>query len=402
MFLGRVAEVDYVAPWTSSCDQRLRMLRRRGATRRVAYLYEAPDTSTFRYRVHNMIEALALTRPEIAAAWFAQAEIEQLADALAGCDALVICRTRYTHALNHLVTRARGLGVTTVFDCDDLIFDVGHAHLILSTLDQKLDDAAWNFWFAMIGRLGATLRLCDRVIVTNDYLAGKALQFAPDKDVRVVPNFLNRAQVALSSRIFEAKRAGGWQRDGRFHLGYFSGTPTHNRDFAIVAGAIAELMDDDPRVHLRLVGFMQLDGTLARHAARIDRHELQDFLNLQRLIGEVELNLTPLQRNAFTHCKSELKYFEAAAVGTVTVASPSFTLARAIEDGVNGYLAPSHCWLETLRRAIDGMADYPAMAERAWAHVQRTYLPERQAEAICAALWPPPGRESATLLACAP
>ena len=24
----------------------------------------------------------------------------------------MICRTRYTHALNHLVTRARGLGVT--------------------------------------------------------------------------------------------------------------------------------------------------------------------------------------------------------------------------------------------------------------------------------------------------
>jgi glycosyltransferase involved in cell wall biosynthesis len=392
VFQTGIAAIDYKDPWSEPFEQRMRMLRRRGAKRRVAYLYEQPDTSTFRYRVYNMIEVLSLTQPDIAAAWFTEAEIERLAEVIGICDALVICRFRYTHALNHLVTRAQNVGVVTAFDCDDLVFDSDYVHLILNTLDQKLEVAAWDHWFAYIGRMGAALRLCERVIVTNEYLAGKAHQFAPDKDVRVIRNFLNRAQVELSRSIYDTKLATGWRRDERLHLGYFSGTPTHNRDFAIAADAIAELMDEDPRITLRLVGFTDFASALARHADRIDRQPLQDFLNLQRLMGEVELNLVPLQINEFTNCKSELKYFEAAVAGTLTVASPSFTFVHAIENGVNGYLALSHQWGEALRRAIGQMDRYPEMAERGFAQVRATYFPEVQTEAILAALFEPRGR----------
>jgi glycosyltransferase involved in cell wall biosynthesis len=387
VFETGIAAIAYKEPWTEPFERRVRMLRRRGARRRVAYLYELPDTSTFRYRVHNMIEVLSRTQPDVAAAWFTEAEIERLAELVGICDALVICRFRYTHALNHLVTRAQNAGVVTAFDCDDLVFDSDYVHLILNTLDQKLEAAAWDYWFAYIGRMGAALRLCERVIVTNDYLAGRVRRFAPDKDVRVICNFLNQAQVELSRSIYEAKLATGWRRDSRLHLGYFSGTPTHNRDFAIAAGAIADLMDEDPRITLRLVGFMDPDSMLARHAHRIDRRPLQDFLNLQRLMGEVELNLVPLQTNEFTHCKSELKYFEAAVAGTLTVASPGFTFVRAIQDGVNGYLALSHQWGEALRRAIGQMERYPEMAERALARVRAAYFPEARAGAILAALF---------------
>ena len=412
MFQTGIAPINYKDPWTEPFEQRLRTLRRRGARRRVAYLYEKPDTSTFRYRIYNMIEALSLTQPDVAAAWFAETEIERLTKLIDICDTLVICRFRYTHALNHLVTRAQNLGVTTIFDCDDLVFDSDYVHLILNTLDQKLEAAAWDHWFAYIGRMGAALRLCERVIITNDYLASKAHQFAPDKDVRVIRNFLNRAQVELSQSIYDAKLATDWRRDSRLHLGYFSGTPTHNRDFAIAADAIGELMDEDPRIMLRLVGFADFDNRLARHANRIDRHPLQDFLNLQRLMGEVELNLVPLQTNEFTNCKSELKYFEAGVVGTLTVASPSFTFIRAIQDGVNGYLAPSYLWSATMRRAIERMDRYPEMAERAFARVRAAYSPETQTGAILTALFEPQlhterpfavaGRESPELLLAEP
>ena len=56
----------------------------------------------------------------------------------------------------------------------------------------------------------------------------------------------------------------------------------------------------------------------------------------------------PLQYNAFTNCKSELKYFEAAVVGTQTIASPMFTYARAIRHGENGYLAQAHQWADRI------------------------------------------------------
>ena len=203
----------------------------------------------------------------------------------------------------------------------------------------------------------------------------------------VVPNFLNGAQLDLSARIVERKRASGWRRDGRIHLGYFSGTPSHNRDFAIIADTVAELLQRDRRLVLRIVGFLEPKGRLAAMADRIERFPLQDFLNLQRLIGEVELNLVPLQDNTFTNCKSELKVFEAAITGTISIASPSFTLKRAIKEGETGYLAPAYRWEEVVLRAIDQLDDYPRMAEAAVAAAEERYGPARQAQAITAAVF---------------
>ena len=106
-------------------------------------------------------------------------------------------------------------------------------------------------------------------------------------------------------------------------------------------------------------------------------------MNLQRLLGTVEFNLMPLQSNAFTDCKSELKYFEAASVGTLSIASPSFTYRRAIQDGKNGYLSKAHEWTASILRAIDRSESYEAMALEArsdallkfgWQHQTQTIL----------------------------
>jgi glycosyltransferase involved in cell wall biosynthesis len=226
-----------------------------------------------------------------------------------------------------------------------------------------------------MGRIGGTMRLCDGVILTNEYLAARAVDFS-GLPTSVVPNFLNRAQLDASRDILEKKRESGFRRDKHVTLGYFSGTPTHNRDFALAADSVAEIMLRDSRVRLRLVGFMEARGRLAQLADRIERFPLQDFMNLQRLIGQVELNLVPLQDNTFTNCKSELKVFEASIVGTVSIVSPSFTLRRAVIEGETGYVAQAHRWDAVIESAIAELDDaYPAMAEAAAAMTEKQYRP---------------------------
>ena len=124
---------------------------------------------------------------------------------------------------------------------------------------------------------------------------------------------------------------------------------------------------------LRLVGFMDTTGALAQYADRIDRHELTDFLNLQRLIGGTELNLVPLQDNGFTNCKSELKYFEAAIVGTVTLASPTYVYRATIRDGENGFLVNSTDWETTIAAAVERLDDYGAWVAPAIGHAEEHY-----------------------------
>jgi glycosyltransferase involved in cell wall biosynthesis len=387
---AKTSPIAYRDPWSASFEERLAALSSR--PRRIAYFYEYPDTSTFRYRVFNMVEALAAA-PEldVSASWFDLRDLDRMDRFVDRADVLVICRTRYSAAISRLVARATARRLPVLFDVDDLVFDLDHVHLLIHTLDQDPEaEATWDNWFGWIGRTGATLRLCDGAITTNAFLARQIEAFAPWLRARVVPNFLNCEQQAVSRRLFEAKRSSGFARDAQIHVGYFSGTPTHNRDFAVAQAALVRLLDRDPRPVVRVVGFLEPEGELLRHRDRLEVHSLQDFLNLQRLTGEVEVNVVPLQDNLFTNCKSELKYFEAAVCGTLTVASPTFAFRNAITDGQTGFLAYAHEWEAKLEAAIAALERpdcYPAMAERASVHAESVYGWNRQARAIVAAVF---------------
>jgi glycosyltransferase involved in cell wall biosynthesis len=236
--------------------------------------------------------------------------------------------------------------------------------------------------------MAATFQLCDGAVVTNPYLAHRASEaFSDGRPVYIIPNFLERDQQALSESIWAAKQSSGWSRDGRLHLGYFSGTPTHNRDFAVVASTLARLMDDDDRLRLRIVGFLESGIELRRHQSRIEVVPLQDYLNLQRQIGEVEINLVPLQDNVFTNCKSELKWFEAAVVGTLTIATPTYTFRDAISHGKTGWLASAQKWEPLLIELLNDIRCYQCLASQARAEALKRHGWRNQAKQISKALF---------------
>ncbi|WP_295396166.1 glycosyltransferase [uncultured Thiodictyon sp.] len=334
----------------------------------------------------NMVEALETTNHAVGASWFFRDELCHRDAIIERADVIVICHAKYSVDFAQLVARAHARGRRVLFDIDDLVFDSRYVHLILNHLGNATVDADLDYWFADLGRYGALLRLCDGAILTNEYLAERVRDFC-DLPTAIVPNFMNRSQLDHSARILDSKRSAGFARDGRIHVGYFSGSATHRRDFAVMADALSGLMAVDPRIVLRIVGFLEIDERFACFGDRVEVFPMQNILDLQRLIGQVEINVVPLQDNAFTNCKSELKVFEAAAVGTISIASPTFTLRGAIRDGETGYIAPAHQWQQTLTRAIDRLDDYPAMAMAAAAAALAHYVPEVQGPAVIRALF---------------
>ena len=370
MFFINEAPHDYTDPWNIPLEARFTQLCQRKI--RVAYFYEKPDTSTFRYRVYNMIQALQALDSEVGGMFFHNDDARHFRRIVDAADVIVICRMRYDERLNELATRARAQGKQVIFDVDDLIFDVEYTHLILRTLDQEINPAALDFWYGYVGRIGSTLKQCTSAITTNAFLAHKIEKFA-GIPVSIVPNFMNQEQLAISDRIYADKKSSGFARTNEITLGYFSGTPTHNHDFAMMAPAIARLMERDSRVRLLVVGFLELRSGLEKFSDRITFYPLHDFVNLQRIMSFVEINLVPLLDNEFTNCKSELKYFEAAAVGTISVATPIHSYASVIEDGVNGFLARASDWDDRLEKAIAKLDDYADIAGAAHAVTMRRY-----------------------------
>ncbi|WP_048902932.1 glycosyltransferase [Agrobacterium pusense] len=383
-------QIAYSAPW----DDEPFNLRAKALTqpteRRVAFLYEKPDTSTFRYRVFNMVEAVRELDPrEIVASWFSLDEIDALMSFLPRIQILVLARVRYGKAVGELLSRARAFNVRILADFDDLVFDTRYGHLVLANNDQPTDNEAHiNSWYAYVGRLQATAALCDGGITTNEFLAAKLADICGGA-VNIVPNFLNKRQQSLSQALLERKRARNFQGNGPVKIGYFSGSPTHNRDFQIAVQSLCSLLENDHDVTLRIVGFMDSFKELSKFSDRVEVIELQDWINLQARIAEVDINIAPLQSNDFTNCKSELKYFEAAVVGTFSCLSRSFTFTRAITDPEDALIVDDWNWYESLRAAVDLVRTpeaYGPRAIKAAEHAYSRYGWDRNTAPILAAL----------------
>lgn len=365
MYLLDIPPVAYLDPWESTFHEQIRQLSRSGY--RVAYYYEQTNNSTFRYRTYNMIQTLNMSELPVTAAYFTQDDLNQLDDILALADVLVICRSRYSHLLDMMVAQAKRRGIPVYYDIDDFVFDTSHVPLLVDTLDVDPGEAQWNTWFAEVARNGAVLRLCDGTITTNDFLAQRLRDFT-GKPVHVLPNFLNEEQLEISERIYKHKQELRFARDGAVHLGYFSGSLSHNKDFRLILDTLLQLLHDYPQTMLRVAGYMDIKDVFQPYRSRIEVLPFTDFINLQRNIGSTEINLVPLQDNMFTNSKSQLKYFEAGIVGTVTVASPIFTYRSSIEHGKNGYLAASYQWYDILSTLIENIDSVHPVIEAAHAH----------------------------------
>ena len=204
------------------------------------------------------------------------------------------------------------------------------------------------YWMGYFWGIRRIAKRVDGFICTNAFLA-KKLKRSFDKPVKVIRNSLNREQIEISEKFIKKKKV---QEIGekKFAIGYFSGSPTHKKDFAMVEGELVRFLQVYNDVKLRVVGYMEFSEEMKKiiEAKRVEVLELVDYLKLQKLMAEVDVNIAPLLINDFTNCKSELKFFEAGAVETTTVASPTYSFARAIEDGKNGFLARPGEWYEKL------------------------------------------------------
>ncbi len=379
-----VAPTLFQKPWAESFEARYsQFLRGRW---KVAYYYAKPDYSTFRYRAYNMICAISSAETDISASHFTSSDMPMIDKVLGEADVLVLCRARYDHHVARLIALARRRGCIVVYDVDDLVFDIDQVPLLVNTVGVGFQSAAnWDYWFGYVASIATTIPYCDKVIVTTSPLS-KLVQSRFDKPTEILPNFLNQEQLDISHRIYSAKESNGFRSDGTVHLGYFSGSPTHKHDYELVCAALRELLDEFPQIRLRIVGYLDFPATLRSHVSRIEMLPIQDFVNLQRTIGSTEINLVPLQNNVFTNCKSELKYFEAAIVGTVTIASPTLPFRHAIKHGVNGLLARPPEWEEMIRLVLGDSKLYRSIARQAHIAARERHSWMSQLPAITAAL----------------
>lgn len=344
-------------PWEKPLLERLQMLQGNGL--RVAYFSEAFDQGSFRYRCYNMAQALNNHSSAVVASYFVAEDLRAVGDLSEHADVLVLSRVRYDAHIHRLIESFQARDKRVLFDIDDLIFSPDHAPLVATTLNYALWGKDLDNWFALAARIGATLKLCDGIITTTDFLSDEIRRHV-SLPIAVIPNFLNVEQIAASVSVTKRRATSG------LTLGYFSGSTSHQRDFDVAVPGVIRFLSEQPEHRLMVVGYLELPASLEAFTSQIERRGFMSPTALQASIAEVDASIVPLQENPFTYSKSELKFFEAGLVKTPTIASPTPPYQAAITHLDNGVIAENNDWASALDQFLAlTTAERIEMGERA-------------------------------------
>ena len=342
--LREAEEGHFLDPWMIDLKERKALAEKALAEGKKLALYyvEKPDSSTFRYRCYNTLQA-TLESKKWQAVYFFKQEVDTVKKLLPKSSVLIFGRqSGQEKTIEKLVKLAHENGLKAGLDIDDLVFDMKYLDMMLDTIGEKVNQSYWVAYFASVQAMAKQM---DFFITTNKFLS-KRVKESYNKPCKEIRNSLNSEQI-MASRVYAKMKD---HRDGKFVMGYFSGSPTHKKDLDEALPEVLKFLQKYDNAVLEIVGYMKFSKEVEEiiDSGKIRFVPFVDFRKLQKLMAEVDVNIAPLLVNEFTNCKSELKFFEATVVETTTIASPSYTFERAITDGENGYLAKPGEWYEKL------------------------------------------------------
>ena len=290
-----------------------------------------------------------------------------------GYDILVLQRVAMSAHLQRIIEALHAQGKVVIFDTDDLVFEPTMTQWHRGVARLAAPEQA--LYAAGVRRYLATLEASDYVLTASPLLAELAQRRG--KTAFVHRNAVGREMQAWADQLWAQRQ----QRDGtsgapaKVVIGYGSGTPTHDVDFAEVAPALLDVMARHPQVELWLVGPLQTPPMLEVFATRIRRFPLGDWRRWFELASTFDINLAPLEMgNIFCQAKSEIKFVEAGLFGVPTVASRIAPFVAAITPGQDGLLAGNvAAWIDALELLISQPALRKAMGEAARRTVEARY-----------------------------
>lgn len=328
----------------------------------VLYVVEDTKSAQFRYRVKNIVETLKKSS-KWEARWALKSDLDDVD--LADIDLVVILRqTGKDRVILDFIKKAQSKGLKVLFDLDDLIFD----YRDLPTLMKGTGSKNAAYWMGYVWGIRRIAKRVNGFITTNDFLAEK-LERSFFKSCSVIPNSLNFEQVEVADESLKNKKHKG------FVIGYFSGSPTHTKDLRLVEPEIFRFLDEHKDAKFEIVGYVEPSSEMQKriNKGQVEVIKLVNYLDQMKMMAKVDVNIAPLVVNDFTNCKSELKFFEAGVVETVTIASPSYSFEKAISDSRNGFLAQPGEWYDKLEYIYKNPAKSQEIAKKAREYALKHY-----------------------------
>ncbi len=290
------------------------------------------------------------------------------AEAIPDCDLLVVERhtlwpyERQLDGFARVLTRCRQRGVPVVYELDDNLLDLHWGE-------------PWEVYPgpSLRGVVSFLTREADGVIVSAPALAERLAHLR--SGVLVVPN-------ALDERLFGPPPP-AHAPSSPVTIGYM-GTFTHEADLRMVLAPLRALLRRHAgRVRFELVGAAAWESVVslfqglpfAGHETG-DDHAYPAFVPWMRRNLKWDVAIAPLEDNAFTRCKSDLKYLDYGALGIPGVFSDVRPYRETVRHRETGLLAANEpkAWADALEEIVSDAPLRRRLTENAAAEVHGTRM----------------------------
>jgi len=261
-------------------------------------------------------------------------------------------RVIYSSQIARVVEKIKQQKKEIIFETDDLVFNPDYLPFMAYFSRMSEEEKGW--YRNGIGREILEDKQVKRCLVSTNYLAEKIKEKYPDKEVIVSYNTLSAKQVVWAEKALRKKKIIQLQ-DGKVRLGYFSGSASHDADFASISDVILTLLKKRKNLVLRIVGPLQLENKFLVVEKQIEQLGSVPLAKLPELILQCDINLAPLEiDNPFCQAKSAIKFLEAGILGVPTVATATDSFCRVIKNGQTGFCVEDSAeWEKILERLIE-------------------------------------------------
>lgn len=299
------------------------------------------------YRVIQKVEQLERLGWHVEV--FRQAEAGGCRPAIDAASAVIFYRVAALPNVVHAILYARALGVPTLYEIDDLLFDPAVYPDPFDSFEGQITPAEYAGLQYGVPLFRYAMRLCETGLASTPALADAMRPLVRSGICHVLRNGLDSR-----NEPFIARGPMPAESD-TITLFYGSGTKAHNRDFnELVAPALIEIFEKHAAVRLVVAGYLGLDERFRAHAHRIRQLGFDPEVGAYwEVLSSVDINIAVLAVNPMTDAKSEIKWLEAAMCGLPSVVTPTRTYREVLVDGEDVLFAATPAeWATALKRLI--------------------------------------------------
>lgn len=305
-----------------------------------------------------------------------------VSDAVQLASVVILFRQGINPGTRAALNQAHRLGVPVVYEADDAVYrrDLLTDNPNLATVPRSLRRAVVT---------GADdhrelLKQCDHVLASTAVLAADMGRHVPGSQF-VIDNGIDEHMARIVADLAHDPAPPRGSDDHRIIIGYGSGSRAHDSDLAVAASGLSQVMADDSRVHVVLVGPLRLPDQLHPFVDRVQTYPELGYPEFLRQLSSWDIAIAPLLDLPFNRFKSQVKYLEAALAGVPLVASPT-VYADYVHDGTTAVIARDGQWGTALASLVADPELRAALARGARADVAGAFVDQRPKSQLAALL----------------